>query len=681
MKLVIVESPTKARTISQFLGKGFDIESSFGHVRDLPKSQLGVDVENNFQPKYIIPLKAKKNVTALKKKAAKAERIILATDEDREGESIAWHLISALGLEDRPGDNIERIVFHEITKSAIEKALKNPRDLDLHLIDAQQARRVLDRLVGYKLSPFLWKKVARGLSAGRVQSVAVRLIAEREAEIEAFKKEEYWTIVAKLLKIKNQKSKIKNGEEESGEKEFEAQLIKIAGKVLEKFDIKTEADAKKIVGALKNAEAIVERVEKNAQRKLAPPPFTTSTLQQTSFQRLRMSSKQTMMFAQRLYEEGLITYMRTDSLNLSEESLTAASAWIREKLGEKYALPNPRKFKTKSKGAQEAHEAIRPTDPYRQVSALPESIDPKGAKLYELIWRRFVASQLPDAVLENTKVDIAADEHLFRSSGARLVFDGFLKIYPMKFTENILPELKEKDALDIKSITPLQHFTEPPPRYNEASLIKELEKNGIGRPSTYAPTLATIQDRGYVEKDHERRLRPTETGKIVNEILVEHFPEVVDIGFTAKMERELDEIAEGHREWIPVIKEFYDPFSKHLEEKYDSVESKKIEETTDEICPNCGRPMVIKRGRFGRFIACSGFPECKTTKKIPEPSLNIKCPKCLEAPERKNDPGNVIRRRSKKGRYFFGCSEWPACDFISWTLPGQEKNKASNEAL
>ena len=538
MKLVIVESPTKAKTISQFLGKNFVIESSYGHVRDLPKSQLGVDVENNFQPKYIVPLKAKKNVSALKKKAAEAEKIILATDEDREGEAIAWHLAQVLEFNT---NQHERIVFHEITKKAIEEALKNPRDIDMHMVNAQQARRILDRLVGYKLSPFLWQKVARGLSAGRVQSVAVRLIVEREAEIESFKKEEYWTIEGVFKK---------DGQS------FSAQLYKINERVLEKFDIKNESGAKKILENLKGKNAVVSSVEKSAQERHAPPPFTTSTLQQAAFQRLRMSAKETMRNAQRLYEEGYITYMRTDSLNLSEESLLGAAGWIKGNLGEKYLLPKPRTFKTKSKSAQEAHEAIRPTDPSRAPEKLKKSTDPRETRLYELIWRRFIASQLPSAILENTKADIGVDGHTFRANGARLVFDGFLKIYQMKFSENILPELSArggsasggKENLNVESIAPLQHFTEPPPRYNEASLVKVLEKNGIGRPSTYAPTISTIQERGYVEKDEQRRLRSTETGKIVNAMLVEHFPEIVDVGFTAKMERDLDEIAEGRRE-------------------------------------------------------------------------------------------------------------------------------------
>ena len=666
MKLIIVESPTKARTISKFLGKEFDVESSFGHMRDLPKSKLGVDVEHDFEPHYIIPLKAKKNVTALKKKAAKASEVILATDEDREGEAIAWHLAEVLEL-DKPHQH--RIVFHEITKRAIEEALEHPRALDINLINAQQARRVLDRLVGYNLSPFLWKKVARGLSAGRVQSVAVRLVVEREAEIDAFKKEEYWTI---------------EGSFQHGSAEippFVGQLNTIDKKNLEKFDIPNTDRAQEITKDALTASAHVANIEKREERKNVPPPFTTSTIQQTAGQRLHFSAKQTMMLAQRLYEEGLITYMRTDSLNLSQDALTAAADFIKTNFDAPYHRTSPRTFKTKSKGAQEAHEAIRPTD----VAKTPDSLrthfeEEKTWKLYDLIWRRFVASQMPEATVENTKIDIEATSsahvYNFRASGARLVFDGFLKVYSMKFSENILPSISEQDPLAIEAINPIQHFTEPPPRYNEASLIKALEKFGIGRPSTYAPTISTIQDRGYVEKDEHRRLLPTETGKIVNAILVEHFPEIVDIDFTANMEQELDEIAEGKKEWVPIIKHFYDPFSKRLEKKYESVVSQKIEEKTDEVCPNCGKPMVIKRGRFGKFIACSGFPECKTTKRIPDPSLkDMKCPTCLARGGTPEEIGEVVRRKSKRGRYFYGCSRWPACDFVSWTLPKTEKQE------
>ncbi len=676
MKLIIVESPTKAKTISKFLGKGFNVESSFGHVRDLPKSTLGVDVENNFEPKYIVPLKAKKNLNVLKKLASKAEEIILATDEDREGEAIAWHLAEALNSETKKPKpkkdgslppapqpmSFTRIAFHEITKKAIEEALQSPREIDMNMVNAQQARRILDRLVGYKLSPFLWKKVARGLSAGRVQSVAVRLIAEREAEIEAFKKEEYWTIEGDFKK----ESDI-----------FKGELNKIDGKALEKFDVKTSADAQKIVDDAGTGQAVIKTVETKEEKKHAPAPFTTSTLQQTASQRLGFSAKQTMMFAQHLYEKGFITYMRTDSLNISKDALAQAADFAEKSFGKEYLLATPRVFKTKSKGAQEAHEAIRPTDVWKTSDELKKSLEePKEWKLYDLIWRRFLASQFPEARVESTKIDIdvSAKDHnyIFRASGARLTFEGFLKIYPMKFSENILPKLLADEKIEIAQINPLQHFTEPPPRYNEASLIKTLEKFGIGRPSTYAPIISTIQDRGYVEKNEDRRLRPTETGKIVNTILVENFPQIVDIDFTAKMEEELDEVAEGKIKWEPVIKEFYDPFAKNLEEKYESVVTQKVEEKTDEVCPKCGKPMVIKRGRFGKFIACSGFPECKTTKKLPDPTLNMKCPKCAV--------GDVVRRRTKKGRFFFGCSRYPDCDFASWTNPTLAVKQPENDA-
>lgn len=656
--LVIVESPTKARTISQFLGSSFDIESSFGHMRDLPKSKLGID-EVTLEPSYIIPIKARKNVTALKKKAKKATDIILATDEDREGEAIAWHLAKVLEI---PEGAHKRIVFHEITKKAIEEALSHPRTIDLKLVDAQQARRVLDRLVGYKLSPFLWKKVARGLSAGRVQSVAVRLIVDREAEINAFKKEEYWTIDGTFHPANTQDAIV-------------GELTVVDGTSLEKFDIPNEAKAKSIAEDAAGGDARIVSVTTKEEAKKAPAPFTTSTLQQTAGQRMGYSAKQTMMLAQRLYEQGFITYMRTDSLNISREAITAVFAYIEQQMPKEYMPKAPRMFKTKSKGAQEAHEAIRPTDIFRTPESLKGKLeDQKEWKLYDLIWRRFLASQLPNAAVAHTKADIAVTtkghEYIFRASGSRMVFDGYLAIYPMKFSERILPVLADQEKLTIASIDPLQHFTEPPPRFNEASLIKALEKFGIGRPSTYAPTISTIQDRGYVEKDEHRRLRPTETGLIVTKMLVENFPQIVDIDFTAKMENEFDEIAEGSREWKPIIREFYEPFAKLLEEKYESVASQKVEEKTDEICEKCGKPMVIKRGRFGKFIACSGFPDCKNTKRIPEPALaNLQCPTCLLSPERKDKPGSIVRRRSKRGRYFFGCSRWPECDFVSWTMP------------
>lgn len=656
-QLVIVESPTKARTISGFLGKDFVIESSYGHVRDLPKSKIGIDFENNFAPHYIVPMKAKANVKKLKALAGKAAKIILATDEDREGEAIAWHLISALGLQDKPGDQIERIVFHEITKPAIEEALKNPRDLDLKRVDAQQARRILDRIVGYKLSPFLWKKVTRGLSAGRVQSVAVRLVVEREREIEAFKPAEYWTIEADV---------------ETPRKEvFHTFLSKYKGKSIGKMDITNETDAKSIAAEAEKADWIVSNVEKKATSKSPLPPFTTSTLQQEASRKLGFSARQTMVLAQQLYEGidigsgsvGLITYMRTDSVNLAASSVEAAAAYIKEAFGEAYNLPKPRFFKTKSKGAQEAHEAIRPANPHIAPDSIKQFLDKRQWRLYDLIWRRFVATQMPEAVFDATTIDVAAGEAIFRATGQIMKFDGFLKVYQTKTEEVLLPNVAPDEKVTPKGVLPIQHFTEPPPRYTDASLIKTLEKAGVGRPSTYAPTLSTIQNRGYIEKDDRKRYRPTDMGLMVNDLLVEHFPEIVDIDFTAKMEAELDEVAEGVKEWQPIIREFYEPFSKHLETKYEEVEKKTTDEATDEICEKCGKPMVIKFGRFGKFMACSGFPDCKNTKTIAKPvvSTGVQCPKCNQ--------GELVQRFTRRKRLFYGCARYPDCDFATWNNP------------
>lgn len=655
--LIIVESPTKARTIGQFVGDDYDVQSSYGHVRDLPKSKLGIDLEKNFEPQYVIPTKVRKRVNELKKKSAAAKRVILATDEDREGEAIAWHLAQALGLAQS-----ERIVFHEITKKAIAEALANPRGIKQELVNAQQARRILDRLVGYLLSPFLWKKISRGLSAGRVQSAALRLIVEREEEIRKFKPEEYWTIAALLRPA-------------GSEEEFEATLSRIEDETIPKLGIKTEAEAKKIVKALEKSVFQVTKIEKKETKKHPLPPFTTSTLQQAAFQRLRFSAKQTMRLAQNLYERGFITYMRTDSVNLSEESLTAAKNWIEGELGRDYLLPAPRKFKTKSRLAQEAHEAIRPTQP----ELIPENLESENAqekKLYDLIWRRFLASQLPPATFDATAVEITAGDYGFKASGLVMKFNGFLKIWKAKFEEKSLPRLAEGEELELKELKPSQHFTEPPPRYNEASLVKTLETYGIGRPSTYAPIISVIQERNYVEKDEQRRFRPTEMGELVNKVLTEHFPEVVDIQFTARMEEDLDEIAGGEKNWPLVVKEFYDPFAKHLEQKYEEVSKKDLikEEKTEEKCEKCGRPMVIKTGRYGRFLACSGFPECKNTKSLKNNvgitdgnGVRMKCPKCGE--------GEVIRRRTRKGRFFYGCSRYPDCDFASWTKPAEVKTE------
>ncbi len=715
--LVIVESPTKARTIARFLGSDFIVDSSYGHVRDLPTSTLGVDPEDNFAPHYIIPKKATATVKRLKAAAAKAGKIILATDEDREGEAIAWHLLYALGIridhaanarkEARavarkkakqdaaeaagiaPAENpapepitkkeppaalekpVERIVFHEITEHAIKEALLHPRALDEHLVDAQQARRILDRLVGYKLSPFLWKKLYRGLSAGRVQSVAVRFVVEREREIQKFNKEEYWTIEADLIK----KEAHKNAEP------FHAALVNINGKVMDKFAIRDGSAAERIAKELEDAAWHVASVEKRASVKHPLPPFTTSTLQQEAFRRLGFSARATMAIAQQLYEGvdlggagavGLITYMRTDSLTIGQEAMSGTRRYIETELGKHYLVPTARRFKTKSKGAQEAHEAIRPTDPLRTPRSVESFLDKRQHKLYDLIWRRTVATQMADALFDATSVDIAATprtaaanapSYLFRATGQTMKFDGFLKLYPTKFTEITLPDLAEHDPLTPVTLSPLQHFTEPPPRYTEASLIKLLEQNGIGRPSTYAPTIATIQDRHYVERDERRRLIPTETGYTVNDMLVEHFPQIVDSQFTAKMEEEFDEIAEGTISWQPVIREFYEPFAALLETKYEHVEKQDTDETTDEMCEKCGKPMIIKRGRFGKFLACSGFPECKNAKAIkkdPE-TIGMKCPVCTE--------GEVIKKFTRRKRMFYGCSRYPACDFASWKDP------------
>ncbi|MBI4137793.1 MAG: type I DNA topoisomerase [Candidatus Sungbacteria bacterium] len=719
--LIIVESPTKARTISEFLGKDFRVDSSFGHVRDLPKSKLGVDIEHDFEPQYLIPLKSRPQVKRLKKEIHGALRVILATDEDREGEAIAWHLVQALDLNknnqqltinNRPQKKkkadspkpeignrkkslqvpssefqvpiIERIVFHEITKRAIEDALSHPRAIDMRLVNAQQARRILDRLVGYKLSPFLWKKMFRGLSAGRVQSPAVRLIVEREREIERFKPQEYWTMEALLQK--NSELRTPNSELNA----FEATLVKIGEKTLEKFDIANREQADGILKNLANARWRVASVEKRAAQKNPLPPYTTSTLQQDAFRRLGFSGRYTMRLAQQLYEgmdvgegpAGLITYMRTDSVSIAAEAITRAQEFIKKTFGAAYAVHAGRRFKTKSKGAQEAHEAIRPTDPWRTPESLKQYLDPRQHKLYELIWQRFIATQMPAAVFNATTVDISATPnsqlqtpnfYLFRATGQVLTFDGFLRVYPLKFAETDLPELTPQEELNLKKLMPQQHFTEPPPRYNEASLVKTLEKYGVGRPSTYAPIISTIQDRGYVERFERRHLKPTQTGFLVNDLLVEHFPDIVDIQFTAKMEEELDEIAAGKEEWRPVIRQFYEPFASRLEQKYEEV--KKIDqpvEATDETCEKCGKPMVVKMGRFGKFLACSGFPECKNAKPLREApqSTGVACPKCGQ--------GDIVVRKTRRGKVFFGCSRYPECDYASWEDPRKEKNEKKN---
>ncbi len=646
MKLVIVESPTKAKTISKFLGSEYIVESSFGHVRDLPRKELGVDIEHEFTPKYVIIPKAKKRIKELKEKSQKANTIILATDEDREGEAIAWHLTQALGLENSKSQasnpEIKRIVFHEITKQAIEDAFKNPRDIDMNLVSAQQARRILDRLVGYKLSPFLWEKVIRGLSAGRVQSVAVRLIVDRQQEIDKFKSEEYWTIIASLCNAKNSK--------------FEARLIKINEKTIPKLEIKSKKEAEEIIKDLKNTEYKIIDIRKKEIGKNPLPPFTTSALQQEANHRLGFSAKQTMFIAQRLYETGLITYHRTDSLNLAEVFLKKVQKLLIQEFGKNYVPASPRCYKTKTKGAQEAHEAIRPAYPEKTPKIIKENLDKNQHKLYELIWQRAVASQMQSAIINTNTIDIKAKKYLFRTTGANIKFDGFLKIYPTKISETMLPSLEKNEILRLVNLAPNQHFTKPPAPYNEATLIKILEEHGIGRPSTYAPTISTIQERNYVKKQN-KCLYPTEVGIVVNNLLVKHFPKIVNIEFTARMEENLDKIAQGKQEWIPIIKNFYGPFNENLQNKYKEINKKEItEEKTDKICEKCGKPMIIKIGRFGKFLACSGFPECKNTisLKKEEQITDKVCPEC----------GALMKIRTGRFGKFLGCSNYPKCKHI-----------------
>lgn len=649
MKLLIVESPTKAKTLSNFLGKGYKVLSSFGHVRDLPKGKLGVDVDNNFEPQYVIPTKSRKTITALKKESAKAEETILATDEDREGESISWHISEVLNLKEP-----KRIVFHEITEDAIKDALKNPRSIDVNLVNAQQARRILDRIVGYKLSPFLWKKIARGLSAGRVQSVAMRLIVEREKEIGLFVPKEYWEIEAILKK---------------GQKEFSAYLYKKDGKQLDKLEISGKKETEKILKELEGADYVVSGIERKETKRNPLPPFTTSTLEQEAYKKFRFPAKMTMRVAQNLYENGHITYHRTDSVNLSKQSVFAAKSFIEKSFGNNYWAGYFRKFKSKGR-AQEAHEAIRPTSAYKT----PEQFtgDKSQASLYSLIWQRFIASQMAPAVFDSVSIDIQAKNFGFKTNGQTLKFNGFLKAYPIKFEEKEIPLIDKGERLNLIKINNSQHFTQPPARYNEASLIKTLEENGIGRPSTYAPIISTIIERNYISKNEVGRFLPTEIGTAVSNILVEHFPKIVDINFTAKMEENLDEIADGKEQWTNVCKEFYSPFSEILEKKYKEVSKEKVgAKPTDKVCPLCGSPVVERLGRFGRFYACSTFPKCKYTESLKENKLNIKCPKC--------GAGKITEKRTKKGKIFYGCDKYPDCDFALWDKPVKIKDKDEME--
>ena len=656
MNLVIVESPTKAKTITKYLGSDYKVESSFGHIRDLPKSEMGVDIEKNFEPKYVIPDKSKKAVAILKKLAAKADKVILASDQDREGEAIAWHIIKALKLDE---DKIERIAFHEITKKAILEALETPLKINMELVDAQQARRILDRLVGYELSPFLWKKVARGLSAGRVQSVAVRLIVDREEEIKKFKIDEYWSIEADLKTEKKEK--------------LISRLNKKDGKTIDKLEIKNEEQANEILTELKESKFVIADVQQKEGKKNTPKPFTTSTLQQTANRFLGFSAKQTMMVAQRLYEVGLITYMRTDSLNLADSFLKDAAIYLNENLGKDYTLDKPRTFKTKSKGAQEAHEAIRPTD----INKAPETtriVDKNQQRLYQLIWQRSLASQMPEAIVSNTTINVDAKNtpYQFRSTGQVIKFDGYLKIYPEKSKELFLPEVKTEEELSLIKLDPEQHFTKPPARYSDAGLVKVLEKHGIGRPSTYAPTISTIIARNYVGRDDHKRLEPTEIAFVVIKLLVEHFKDIVDYEFTAEMENNLDAVAHGKKKWQPVISEFYHPFHKNLEDKYNKVNKEDImpEEKSNEKCDKCNASMIIKTGRYGKFLACSGYPECKNIKSMPGQGGKGQDDEKTKELEEKHK-GTVCDKCGKpmavkNGRYgpFLGCTGYPECKTI-----------------
>jgi DNA topoisomerase I len=712
--LVVVESPTKARTLERMLGPGYKVEASYGHIRDLPKSKLGIDLKT-FAPEYVIPDDSEKHARLLRKESKSAPHIWLATDLDREGEAIAWHLAEIIG---GAKSKMRRVTFHEITPAAIADAFKHPREIDLDLVNAQQARRVVDRLVGYTMSPLLWKKIRYGLSAGRVQSVALRLIVDREREIQAFKAEEYWSIDALLAN-------------HAGES-FSAEVIQHKG---HKIHINTGEAADKHRAALADAKYIVKSLEKRESSRNAAPPFTTSTLQQDASRKLGFSVKRTMVLAQQLYEGvslgnmpvGMITYMRTDSLHVAESALRQAKDVITNVYGAQYALDKPRHYKTRSKGAQEAHEAIRPTDLSRTPTYAKKYLKPDQLKLYTLIWQRTLASQMAPARFENTRLDVDAGPYVLRANGRRVTFDGFIRVYAEGTDEPEkeiapLPEVVAGEDLKLLELHPAQHFTQPPPRFTEASLVKTLEEHGIGRPSTYAPTISTLTGRKYVRKEG-RALIPEDVGFVVTDFLKEHFPDIVDNGFTARMELDLDRIAGGETEWEPIVRDFFTPFIKLVEEKTKSVKKSDItEQKTDRVCPKCGRPVIIKLGRFGRFYSCTGF---KTTKKgapqppgacdfseplegQQEPQLEIiegeMCPDCGKPLARRRGrfgpfigctgypdckyikktqvktgvvcplcgQGELVQRRGRGRSLFFGCERYPECTFTARTLPGKE---------
>ncbi len=656
--LIIVESPAKAKTIQSFLGRRFDVKASMGHVRDLPRSQFGVDIEKNFQPKYIT-IRGKGDVLKeLKEGAKKASRVYLATDPDREGEAISWHLAHLLGLDSDGGNRIE---FHEITRKVIEDAVKSPRKIDMDLVNAQQARRILDRVVGYKLSPLLWRKVGPGLSAGRVQSVAVRLICDREAEIERFVAEEYWTLEASLRKISGDKA---------------AFIARYYGSGGQKRELKSGPEVEEIVRQLETQSYSVLSVKKKERRRIQPLPFTTSTLQQEASRRLGFTVKRTMRTAQQLYEGlkmgtretvGLVTYIRTDSTRVGETPRAAALQYVESRFGREY-LGFARKEGGQKAFVQGAHEGIRPTSVDREPETVKAHLLNDQYRLYRLVWERFVASQMAPAVYDTVTVDVSAGPHLFRATGSTLKFAGFTRVYEEtsddeeREGEQPLPDLSEGEALEMKGLKGKQHFTQPPPRYTEAMLVKTLEENGIGRPSTYAPIIETIQGRGYVLKER-KRFKPTDLGRVVVDLLRQHFPSIIDVDFTAGMERALDEVESGGREWLHLLEDFYGPFSRMLEAADEKIEKiERPEEISDVRCELCGRQMVVKRGRFGKFLACPGFPECRNTKPITKPT-GVKCPVCNL---------DIVARKSKKGRIFYGCSGYPKCQFVCWDKPSKE---------
>ncbi|NGP44138.1 type I DNA topoisomerase [Bacillaceae bacterium SIJ1] len=651
--LVIVESPAKAKTIEKYLGKKYKVKASMGHVRDLPKSQMGVNVEAQYEPKYITIRGKGPVLKELKNEAKKAKKIYLAADPDREGEAIAWHLAHSLQIDEASEC---RVVFNEITKDAIKESFKHPRAIDMKLVDSQQARRILDRLVGYNISPLLWKKVKKGLSAGRVQSVAVRLIIERENEIKKFIPEEYWTITSEVKK---------------GNKAFEASFYGVDGK---KRPLKTKEDVDDVLEQMDGKDLKVASVAKKERRRNPAPSFTTSSLQQEAARKLNFRAKKTMMLAQQLYEGidlgkegtvGLITYMRTDSTRISASALQEVSTYIEENYGKEY-VQRRQQTKGPSENAQDAHEAVRPTSALRHPSSLKKVLKRDQLRLYKLIWERFVASQMAPAVMDTMSVDLTNNNVTFRATGSKVKFAGFMKVYVegnddnKKEEDRILPPLEEGDIVQAEAFKPKQHFTQPPPRYTEARLVKTLEELGIGRPSTFAPTLDTIQRRNYVTLDNKRFV-PTELGEIVLELILEFFPQIIDVNFTAGMEKDLDEIEEGQKDWIEVIDGFYKGFEKSLkvaEKEMQEVEIK--DEPAGVDCELCGSPMVIKMGRYGKFMACSNFPDCRNTKPIVK-EIGVGCPRCKE--------GQIVERKSKKGRIFYGCDRYPECEFISWDKP------------